>query len=167
MNRSLAIYAVLFFGFFSSACSSNKLSERDKFLQDQQQGIDVKKGELSSVAGEYVGTLTSSDGSIHNVKLILQVKDVPEAKGDADPVLIPKLLGSLRFIIGNEALGENIDCAIKSSEYVKARNQISLVVFHAQFNELVISATANGSQITGTWNATSVSRNGQIQVSRK
>ncbi len=149
------------------ACSSKKLSERDKFLQDQQQGMDLKKGELNVVAGEYSGTLSSGDGLTHNVKLTLQVKDVPESQQGADPVLVPKLLGSLRFVLGSEDLGETIDCAIKSSEYLKARSQISIVATHAQFNDLVLSGIVEGNQITGTWNAASVGRGGSFKVTRK
>jgi hypothetical protein len=149
---------------FTVGCSTKRLSDRDKFLQEQQQGADLKRGELNTVAGEYLGELIGSDGLNHNVRLILQVKDVSETKGDADPVLIPKLLGSLRFILGNEDMNEVIDCPIKTSEYVKARGLISIVVSHAQFGELVISGTADGSTVSGTWNASSVSRNGRILV---
>jgi hypothetical protein len=153
--------------FMGVACSSKKMSERDKFLQEQQQGMDIKKGELNLVAGEYEGTLNSTDGLVHNIKLILQVKDVPETQQGTDPILVPRLLGSLRFVLGNEDLGETIECAIKTSEYLKARNQISIVATHAQFSELVLSGVVDGNQITGTWNAASVGRAGSFKVSRK
>ena len=165
--RKLALGLIAIASLSLGACSSKKLSDRDKFLQDQQQGADLKRGELSTVAGEYVGELKGTDGTVHNVKLFLQVKDVSETKGDADPVLIPKLLGSLRFILGDESNGEHIDCAIKSSEYIKASGKISIVVSHAQFGELVISGTANGRDVSGSWNASSVSRGGQINVVKR
>lgn len=157
----VAMISVLSFG-----CSQMKLSERDKFLQEQQQGADLKRGELSTVAGEYKGELLGSDGTTHQVRLILQVKDVTETKGGADPILIPKLLGSLRFILGNEDLGEVIDCAIKSSEYIRSSGLISVVVSHAQFGELAMSGTANSKFLRGTWNASSVSRNGTFNLER-
>lgn len=165
-DSSLLILACVSLG-LSSGCSSKKLSERDQALQKQQQGVDLKRGELARIAGQYVGSFSSNDGTSHRVRLILVVKDVPENGGNADPVLVPKLLGSLRFILGDEELGENIDAAIQSSEFIKARNQLSLVIKHVQFGEMVVSATVSGRIIVGSWNASGVSRSGQIQVEKE
>lgn len=148
------------------ACGTKKLSERDQALQKQQQGVDLKRSELTKIAGQYLGELSSLDGTSHRVRLNLEVKDVPEAANGTDPVLIPKLLGSLRFILGDEDMGENIDAPIQSSEFLKAKNQLSIVAKHAQFGDLVMSATADGSVVDGTWNAASVSRSGNIRVIR-
>ena len=164
--RTLLLSSIAIFSAVNTSCSQMKLSERDKFLQEQQQGADLKRGELMTVAGEYLGELRGSDGTLHNVRLILQVKDVTEARSGADPILVPRLLGSLRFILGNEDLGEVIDCAIRSSEYIRANNLISIVVTHAQFGELAMSGAADAASLTGTWNASSVSRSGNFNLKR-
>jgi hypothetical protein len=148
-------------------CATKKLSERDQALQKQAQGVDLKRSELTKIAGQYLGEFVSDDGIAHRVRLILEVRDVPEGGGTTDPVVVPKLLGSLRFILGNEEMGENIDAPIQSSEFIKARNQLSLVIKHVQFGELVVSGTVSEALIVGSWNASSVSRSGRIQVEKE
>ncbi len=147
-------------------CGTKKLSERDQALQKQQQGVDLKRSELMQIAGQYLGDIKSTDGTVHRVRLMLEVKDVPEAREGTDPMLIPRLLGSLRFILGDEGMGENIDAPIQSSEFIKAKDQLSLVAKHNQFGELVVSAIAKDGVVSGTWNAAAVSRSGEIRVER-
>ena len=149
------------------ACAPKKISERDQALQKQQQGIDLKRGELNQIAGRYAGVFTSTDGISHDVRIILEVKDIPESAGGADPVLVPRLLGSFRFVLGDEDAGENVDAPIRSSEFIKAKSQLLLVVRHPQFGDLVLSTVVSGAEISGTWNAASLSRSGQVRVKRQ
>jgi hypothetical protein len=158
----LSVIATLSF----QSCGAKRLSERDQKRQKQQQGVDLKRAELQSIAGSYLGNFLSTDGVGHRVRLILEVKDLPENSGSADPILVPKLVGSLRFILGREDLGETIDAPIQTSEYIAIKKQLSLVIRHAQFGELVMSSTVVNNRVSGTWNAASVSRSGSIDANK-
>ncbi len=148
-------------------CSQKKLSERDRQLQDQQQANDLKKAELSPIAGEYIGELTGANDYRQTIRLSLEVRDVPESDGKPDAILIPKLLGTLRFYFGELDSPEFIDAPVRSSEYIKARDQLSLVLEHVQFKEMVITGIADGTSITGSWNAASLGVSGAIRVQRR
>lgn len=148
-------------------CSQKKLSDRDRQLQDQQQANDLKKVELAPIAGEYTGELTGTNGYRQTIRLSLEVRDVPENDGKPDAILVPKLLGTLRFYFGEIDSTEFIDAPVKSSEYIKARDQLSLVLEHAQFKEMVITGTADGASINGSWNAASLGVSGAIRVQRR
>ena len=149
------------------ACSQNKLSDRDRELQDRQRSIDLKKGELMPLAGEYWGELTGANGYRQNVKLFLEVREVPEGDGKTDVILVPKLLGTLRFYFGEDDPNERIDCAIKSSEYIKASQRLALVIENPQFKEMVVTADADGKQVSGSWNAVSVGNSGSLELTRR
>lgn len=149
------------------ACSQKKLSERDRDLQDRQRSIDLKKAELAPLSGEYWGELSESNGYKQNVKLFLEVREVPEGDGKTDVVLVPKLLGTLRFYFGVDDSSERIDCPIASSEFIKAKSQLALLVTHAQFKEMVLTGTVDGARFYGFWNAASVGASGTIDVLRR
>lgn len=166
MNRSLVVLAALLCFTFSS-CSQKKLSERDRKLQERQQSIDVKKNELAPLVGTYYGQLKGADDYKQNIKLVLEVKDVPESDGQADPILIPKLVGNLRFVYGLQDSDEYIDSAIKSAEYNASTRQLTLVVTHQQFNEMHLSGVVNSSLISGNWSASSLGVRGDFQVNKE
>ncbi len=163
MKRIFAFFVILA---VLCACTQKKLSDRDRELQDRQQDIDIKKSELSPLAGVYYGTLTAAESFSQDVKLVLEVKDLPEGQGQTDPVLVPKLVGSLRFLYSSEEDGEYIDAPIRTAEFVKASQQLSLVVTHDQFKEMTLTGAADGLQVVGTWSAATMGVSGQIQVSK-
>ena len=164
MKRLFTVFGILSLIF--SACTQKKLSERDQKLQERQQAIDVKKNELGPLAGTYYGQLTGENSYNQNIKVVLEVKDVPQSDGQADPILIPKLVGNLRFLYGSEDSNEYIDCVIKSAEYNKSTHQISLVIVHQQFNEMLLSGIVSSNKISGSWNAASVGVRGDFQVDK-
>jgi hypothetical protein len=148
-------------------CSQNKLSDRDRNLQDRQRSIDLKKSELMPLTGEYWGELTGANGYRQNIKLFLEVREVPEGDGKTDVVLVPKLLGTLRFYFGEDDPNERIDCAIRSSEYIKASERLALVIENPQFKEMVVTGSADGTRFSGSWNAVSVGNSGSIELTKR
>lgn len=151
-----------------TACSQKKLSQRDKNLQDQQQSTDVKKSELTSLAGTYWGTFSTTNTAIdQKIKIFLEIKDVPVSKDDGSaPVLTPKLVGFLRFILGDEQAGEYRDCAISSADYVYSSKSLSIVITDEEFKELFITGNANNTDISGSWTAPTLGTSGTLFVSK-
>ena len=149
-----------------SGCNQKQLSERDKSLQDRQQQRDLKKAELTPIAGTYAGELSGPNGYKQNVMLMLEVRDVAEGNDSTDTVLVPKLLGNLRFYFGRADVAEFIDAPIRSSEYVKASKQITMVVEHAQFREMSITGLADGQSVEGQWSAPSLGAGGGVKTRR-
>jgi len=158
------LIVALYFGL--TACTQKKLSERDRKLQDQQQKVDLKKSELEPLTGVYMGKLLGDNDHQQNIKLTLDIREIPETAGETDPVLIPRLVGSIRFLYGSEEDNEYIDAGIKSAEFIKLTQQLSLVVAHHQFNEMVLSGKADGSQIIGQWNAATLGVQGTFTVNK-
>lgn len=167
MKNIAILIGLLLFCAFQIACSQTKLSDRDRELQDRQRSIDLKKGEMTPIAGEYWGELTGADGYQQNVKLFLEVREVPEGDGKTDAILVPKLLGTLRFYFGEDDPNERIDCVIKSSEYIKASERLALVIENPQFKEMVVTGAADGTQVSGVWNAASVGSSGTIKLIKR
>ena len=142
---------VLILPIFALACSQNKLSERDLKRQEQQALMEAKKQELLAVAASYEGELTSSDGTVHDVKLNLEVKEVPEkVDGSIDPVLVPKLVGNLRFILGGGDL-DYIDFPIQKADYSVQTGVVYLVTDNPTYKELNIQAQYKDSEMSGSW----------------
>lgn len=148
-------------------CSQKKLSERDRKLQDRQQKIDVKKNELRPLAGLYLGTLVGENDYVQNVKLVLEVRDIPESSGQGDPVMTPKIVGNLRFLYGPEESHEYIDCAVTSAEFNKASKQLTLIVTHQRFNEMILSGAISNSDFSGAWNASSLGMRGSFRLTKE
>lgn len=149
-----------------AGCSQKKLSDRDRELQERQQAIDVKKAELDPIAGVYEGRMTGDNEYLQDINLTLEVRNVPENDKKADPVLIPKLLGTLRFFFGSPQTGEHLDAPVASSEFVKQKGLLTIVVKNAQFNEMVIAVQADGITLNGSWSAPSLGVSGKIEARR-
>ena len=152
---------------FANGCSQKKLSERDRKLQDRQQKIDVKKNELLPLTGKYIGTLIGENEYLQNVKLFLEVKDIPESSGQGDPVLTPKIVGNLRFLYGSEQGHEYIDCSVVSAEFNKSTRQLTVIVTHKQFNEMILSGTVAEKRFIGAWNASSLGMRGTFRLDKE
>jgi hypothetical protein len=152
----------LCFGFVAG-CSQNKLSDRDVKRQQRIATLEIKRQELSRVAGRYPGTLTKRDDYTQDVRLTLEIKDVPEVQeGEVDPVLVPRLIGTLRFLLGQEH--EYIDAPITSSDFNATNSILSLVAKHEQFGDLVMQLTLRDRTLSGDWNAPSLGANGTIDL---
>ncbi len=163
MKRTLII--IWFVSLILNACSQKKMSDRDRKLQERQQSIDVKKNELTPLAGVYFGLLTGVNDYKQNIKLTLEIKEVPESENKTDSTIIPKFGGSLRFLYGPENLNEYVDCSIKSAEYNKLTQQLTVIVTNHQFNELILSGTLNDSiSLNGSWSASSVGVSGKFEL---
>ena len=153
------------------ACSQGKISDRDVKRQQQQDQVNLKRQELTTVAGLYRGELRNpADGVNQSVLLNLQVKDIPESSGEGvDPVIVPKIVGNLRLYYGAEDGHEYWDAAIIESEYKPAQNLISLVVQHAQFDRMILQLEVadEGKTLRGSWSANSVGRTGTISLTKE
>ncbi len=166
MNRRCAAFFASLLVF--SACSQQKLNERDVKRNQEVAAADALRAEYQAVAGTYDGALVGSNDYLQAVVLRIAVQDVPvEAEGQTDPVLTPKLIGTLRFLIGNEEAGEFTDGAIESSEYIFSRRQLNLVVNHSQFNKMILNLTLNDSVLSGSWSASSVGVSGTTALQRR
>ncbi|MBP7843508.1 MAG: hypothetical protein KA116_01715 [Proteobacteria bacterium] len=100
--------------------------------------------------------------------LRIAVQDVPVVvEGQTDPILTPKLTGSLRFLLGNEDAGEYTDAAIDSAEYISSRKQLNLVVNHSQFSKMILNSTHNEPTLSGNWSAASVGISGTSTLQRR
>lgn len=163
-SKSILILSIL--GLSLMACSQQKPSDRDLARQQEINLAEVKRAELAQVEGRYVGTLLGSAGYEQPVVLNLEVRDVPEDNpGEGvDPILIPKLVGYLRFLYGNEDLGEYSDAPIRSAEYYAAQRKLNIVVVHSQFQELILNLTAQHNSASGSWGAASVGASGTVQL---
>lgn len=160
---------IICLGLFTSC--EEPLSARDKKLEQQLSAIEIKRKELQAVAGSYVGALgknkNNRDDNNQKVELSLEVKDVPDPNDPSvDPILIPKLIGSLRFVLGNIENGEYIDCPIISSEYTANNNKLYAIVKHKQFEELTLNMIHSNQSLTGDWDAPSVGESGSITLKR-
>jgi len=151
--------------FLAVGCSQQRPSERDINRQLAISRSEVKRAELNEVAGRYAGTLRSGDTYEQSVILVLQVRDVPEENPTEgmDPVTVPKLVGYLRFLYGNEDNGEYSDAPVRDAEYYAGRKLLNVVVTHSQFQDLILNLTAQPRAATGTWSAAAVGVSGTAQ----
>ncbi len=157
------ICAVLLLG----ACTGKKLSDRDQKLQQQKSQGEAKKQELAVVGGQYHGQLKSDAGLEQAILLNLEIKEVPESQeGSVDPVLVPKIVGYLRFLYGGVNTDEYVDCIIKQADYRGQSQDLYLVVNHAQFGDLNIEGKRNENVLQGRWKAAQVGASGTIQVNK-
>lgn len=147
------------------ACSQQKPSDRDIARQQEISLAEVKRAELAQVEGRYQGMLLGDSGFEQPVILSLQVRDIPEDNpGEGvDPILIPKLVGYLRFLYGNEDLGEYSDAPIKSAEYYSNQKKLNIVVNHSQFGDLILNLSVQNEDASGSWGAGSVGASGTAQ----
>lgn len=159
------LVALLLFGV---GCSQQKLNERDVKRNQEVATAEALRAEYQQVAGVYDGELLGTDDYQQDVVLRIAVQDVPvDAEGQTDPVLTPKLTGSLRFLIGSEEAGEYTDAAIESAEYISSRKQLNLVVNHSQFNKMILNLTLNEPTLSGNWSAASVGVSGTTALQRR
>lgn len=147
------------------ACSQQKPSDRDIARQQEISLAEVKRAELAQVEGHYQGMLYGDSGFEQSVVLSLQVRDIPQDNtGEGvDPILIPKLVGYLRFLYGNEDLGEYSDAPIKSAEYYSNQKKLNIVVNHSQFGDLILNLSVQDDKANGSWGAGSVGASGTAQ----
>jgi len=82
-------------------------------------------------------------------------------------VLVPKLIGYLRFLYGSEEVGEYSDAPVGSAEYFAAPGRLNLVVVHSQFQDLVLNVSVQGADLVGVWSAASVGASGTLRLSRE
>ncbi len=151
-----------------AACSQKKLNERDIKRNQEVATAEAQRTEYQAVAGVYDGKLLGSDDYQQEIVLRLAVQDVPvDEEGQADPVLTPKLTGTLRFLIGSEDSGEYTDAAIESAEYIATRKQLNLVLNHAQFNKMVMNLTLNTTVLSGNWGASTVGASGTVEITKR
>jgi hypothetical protein len=83
-------------------------------------------------------------------------------EGEVDPVLVPRLIGTLRFLLGQEH--EYIDAPITSSDFNATNSILSLVAKHEQFGDLVMQLALRDRTLSGDWNAPSLGANGTIDL---
>lgn len=166
MKRALLL-AVISLG----ACSQGKISERDMKRQQQQDQANLKRQELTTVAGKYIGQLRNpADNVDMDVLLDLEVKDLPESTTEGvDPVLVPKIVGTLRIYAGAAGGTEFWDAAIVESEYKPAQNLISLVVQQDQFGRMILQLDVKdeGKVLSGTWAANASGKTGTVYVTKE
>lgn len=153
------------------ACSQGKISDRDVKRQQQQDQANLKRQELSTVAGAYKGQLRNPADSVNqSILLNLQVKDIPDSTGEGvDPVMVPKIVGNLRLYFGEEDGHEYWDAPIIESEYKPAQNLISLVVRHDQFDRMILqlNVTDDGKTLSGSWSANASGKSGTVSVTKE
>jgi hypothetical protein len=153
------------------ACSQGKISERDMKRQQQQDQANLKRQELSTVAGAYGGELKNQADNVNmNVLLNLEVKDIPDSSVEGvDPVLIPKIVGNLRIYAGAAGGTEFWDAAIVESEYKPAQNLVSLVVQQEQFGRMILQLDIQdeGKALDGTWSANAGGKTGTVRVTKE
>ncbi len=161
------VFIILSLGLLT-ACEE-QLSERDVKMQQQLNQNEVKRKELLQVSGKYMGLFNEGSRGEQNIKLEMEVKDLPAA-GDTsvDPILYPTLVGHLRMILGDEELGEYIDCPIQKSEYVASNKRLHLIVSNEQFKEMdLMLSQVQGSLLQGTWTAPAVGQSGKASLVRE
>lgn len=153
------------------ACSQSQISERDMKRQQQQDQANLKRQELSSVAGAYSGQLKNPGDAVNlSVLLNLEVKDIPESSGEGvDPVLVPKIVGNLRIYAGVAGGNEFWDAPIVESEYKPAQNLISLVVQQEQFGRMIVQLDVrdDGKILNGAWSANAGGKSGTLYVAKE
>lgn len=162
MNRTvIALFAL-------AACTQGKISERELRRQQQTDQANLKRQELESVAGAYRGTLKNDSGYNQTVLLNLDVKDLPkETEDSVDPILVPKLVGGLRFQFGGDDSREYVDAGIDDSDYSPSRKTIVLVVKHQQFDRMILRLEVIGDHtLEGTWTAATVNASGSAHFER-
>ncbi len=159
---------LIFLCFIGLACSQNQMSERDLKRQQRLSTLEVKRQELTRVSGRYLGVLTKQDEYSQNVRLNLEVKDVPEViEGEIDPVLVPKLIGTLRFLLGEDGGHEYIDAPISSSDFNAQDSGLYLVAKHDQFGDLIMQLRLDDPTLSGTWNAPSLGVSGVLDLRKE
>ncbi len=148
-----------------SACGQGGISERDLKRQQQQSASNAKREELKRVEGVYRGTLVGNSDYRQTVILTLRVEDVPEEQeGSVDPILVPKLVGFLRFYFGAEDSHEYMDAGITSADFNVARRQVVLVIAHDHFKELLMRLDHVEGSLIGNWVASSVGAQGSAEL---
>lgn len=164
MKKRLAIL------FSLAACSQgSQLTEREQRREAEKYAAATKRRELDEVAGVYQGQLTSPTGVNQFVILNLEVKDLPDATREGvDPVLVPKIVGHLRFRFGGADSKEYIDAPVIESDYAPSTRTVHLVVNHAQFDRMILQMqlSPEGRILNGTWNAETVGLKGDLNVER-
>jgi len=149
-----------------SACSSQKMSDQEKQRQQEILSADNLRNEFQAVAGEYQGTLETTDGIVHDVSLNLLMQDVPVVTdGQPDPVLTPKLVGNLRFTYG-DVEAEHWDFPVKSAEYFSVAKNLNVVVQREE-TELILNLKLNERTLGGSWNASALGTSGSATLQRK
>lgn len=153
-----------------AACSQGTpLTEREQRREAEKHAAATKRRELDEVAGVYQGQLTSPTGVNQFVILNLEVKELPDATREGvDPVLVPKIVGHLRFQFGPADSKEYLDAPVSESEYAPSSRTIHLVVNHAQFDRMILQMqlSPEGRSLSGTWNAETVGLKGDLSVER-
>lgn len=153
-----------------SACSPKTMSQRDLQKQKDAGAAETKKTELEGVAGKYIGELRGDDDYQQRIRLTLEVRSVPvQQEGSVDPIMVPKLLGGVRFILGSEEAQEFIDLTIKEGEFVKPTDHIELLMSHDEVGDLFMSVDRkkDGKQLTGTWRAPKQGLEGTIVLDKE
>lgn len=152
---------------FLGACSQGKISERDIKRQQQQDQVSLKKQELESVSGTYSGLLKNEAGTDRDVILKLEVKDVAsQPAGGVDPVVVPKLVGFLRFQFGGSDSKEYIDAPLSETEFNLSQSTVYAVATHPQFDRMILRLEFEEPKLVGTWSASAVGASGTLDLSR-
>ncbi len=168
IGRTVFLSRMMTLILFGAGCSQQKLNERDVKRNQEVASAEALRAEYLQVAGVYDGELLGTDGYRQDVILRIAVQDVPVVvEGQTDPILTPKLTGSLRFLLGNEDAGEYTDAAIDSAEYISSRKQLNLVVNHSQFSKMILNSTHNEPTLSGNWSAASVGISGTSTLQRR
>lgn len=149
--------------FLFSGCSKKKLTDRESKKEQQRATAHQKKKELDGIAGVYAGTLQSS-GKSRDLLLTLQIAEVPDTtEGTIDPVMIPKLTGSLKLLFGPLTQGEFYTFAVTTSEFDSKSGKLDLTLNNEVFKDLSLTVLKKSEDsLVGTWVAPTLAANGDL-----
>jgi hypothetical protein len=128
---------------------------------------ETKKNELSQISGDYSGSMLSLNETPRNIVLHLTVTEEPYSQnGEIDPIMMPKLSGFLKFPVGTSNASEYYSFKIVRGDFDPKRQNLDLVVEHAEFGEMKLTMSLTPVGFTGSWQANSLSLVGTITLSR-
>ena len=149
-------------------CGRAKLSEREIRREQIRLNAENKKRELSTIKGDYAGTIDQALKQTQSVTLHLDVSEEPfNDNGGIDPIMMPQLSGFLKFPYGSRpGADEYLGFKIIRGEFDPKRGALELVVNHEQYGEMKLSLSPNESGFTGSWQALTLSLTGTMSLVR-
>jgi Na+-transporting NADH:ubiquinone oxidoreductase subunit NqrC len=150
-----------------TSCAKSPMSDRDIKLQQQKNNAENKRKELLQIAAIYRGTFTADQEVSSNIKLVLEIKDVPSyQEGQVDPVMVPTLTGYMRIFYSESEDKDYENFAIQKADYDINKQKTDIVLIHDKHKEIFVTLSKKMDRLAGTWTAPSSSVSGTIDIKK-